>query len=244
MFSYICVLWLQVILHNFLNMKLCKFFIPLLLIYFCKLEYGNAQKDTLFLDFGAYFDGESLSDFKNDTITFEIFKAYFGKFHILDKQSVIIGSDLEYHLFDFLAENKAYQVKIPFDGKMDRLVFEIGTDSITNVSGAMEGDLDPLNGMYWTWQSGYINFKLEGKHPKSKNRDKSFAFHLGGYLSPFESLRKSEVPLLDSTHIEIQIDVSTLMQNFNWNEKPNIMSPSSRSVELCDLIPQLLKIKE
>jgi hypothetical protein len=33
-----------------------------------------------------------------------------------------------------------------------------------DVSGAIDGDLDPILGMYCTWSSVYTNFKLEGKN--------------------------------------------------------------------------------
>jgi hypothetical protein len=36
--------------------------------------------------------------------------------------------------------------------KYDQIQFQLGIDSLTNVSGAMGGDLDPTKGMYWTWQ--------------------------------------------------------------------------------------------
>ena len=44
----------------------------------------------------------------------------------------------------------------------NRIAFTIGVDSIRNVSGAQTGALDPANGMFWTWNSGYIMAKLEG----------------------------------------------------------------------------------
>ena len=39
----------------------------------------------------------------------------------------------------------------------------LGVDSVLNYNGVHEGALDPINGMYWTWQTGYIHCKLEGK---------------------------------------------------------------------------------
>ena len=62
---------------------------------------------------------------------------------------------------------------------MKRIYFQIGIDSLTNVSGDLDGDLDPALGMYWAWNSGYINMKLEGKSSSCKSVKKEFQFHIG-----------------------------------------------------------------
>ncbi|MFN4989972.1 MAG: MbnP family protein, partial [Ignavibacteria bacterium] len=46
---------------------------------------------------------------------------------------------------------------IPDD--IDSLCF--GLDSIDNVNTSFEGALDPIHGMFWTWNSGYVNCKIE-----------------------------------------------------------------------------------
>lgn len=55
-----------------------------------------------------------------------------------------------------------------------------GVDSTRNVSGIQEGALSPSNGMFWSWNNGYIMFKAEGTSPQSSEGD--FAFHLGGFM--------------------------------------------------------------
>jgi len=47
-------------------------------------------------------------------------------------------------------------------------------DSLANVSGAMSNDLDATKGMYWSWQSGFINLKIEGKSASCKTRKINF----------------------------------------------------------------------
>ena len=73
--------------------------------------------------------------------------------------------------------------------------FCIGIDSLASVSGALSGDLDPSNGMYWAWQSGYINMKIEGTSSSCKTRKNSFNFHIGGYLKPYNAIKKIEIPI-------------------------------------------------
>ncbi len=66
-------------------------------------------------------------------------------------------------------------------GNYNALSFAVGIDSIKNVSGAQTGALDPLNGMFWTWNSGYIMFKLEGNSPQSKAANNKLEYHIGGF---------------------------------------------------------------
>jgi hypothetical protein len=45
----------------------------------------------------------------------------------------------------------------------DDVSFTLGLDSSKNVSGDLENAYDPLLGMYWAWNTGYVNLKLAGK---------------------------------------------------------------------------------
>jgi hypothetical protein len=72
----------------------------------------------------------------------------------------------------------------------DALVFYIGVDSLRNVSGAQTGALDPLNGMFWTWNTGYIMAKMEGSSPASTEPNNEVLFHIGGYSGINNSIRK------------------------------------------------------
>lgn len=59
--------------------------------------------------------------------------------------------------------------------------FTIGVDSIRNTMDIAKrtGVLDPANGMYWSWNSGYIFVKAEGSSASSSNG--SFRYHIGGF---------------------------------------------------------------
>jgi hypothetical protein len=84
--------------------------------------------------------------------------------------------------------------------------------------------------MYWAWQSGYINFKFEGN---SKN--KSFQFHIGGYLSPYKTIKTLTFAVSKNRElIELQIDLEKFFKYVNLKELNNIMSPGEKAVELSD----------
>ncbi|MBK8609825.1 MAG: hypothetical protein IPL84_07715 [Chitinophagaceae bacterium] len=57
----------------------------------------------------------------------------------------------------------------------------LGVDSARNVSGAQTGALDPLNDMFWTWNSGYIMAKMEGNSPQSTVVNNKVEYHIGGF---------------------------------------------------------------
>lgn len=65
------------------------------------------------------------------------------------------------------------------NGKYTKMKFILGVDSLRNTSGLQDGFLDPSYGMIWTWNTGYIFFKHEGKYTSSFNGVKPLRFHLG-----------------------------------------------------------------
>ncbi|MDN4165418.1 hypothetical protein QWY31_07890 [Cytophagales bacterium LB-30] len=68
------------------------------------------------------------------------------------------------------------------------IAFTIGVDSLRSVSDISKrtGVLDPAQneGMYWTWNSGYIFFMMEGissEAPEDPTGTRAFRFHIGGF---------------------------------------------------------------
>jgi len=89
----------------------------------------------------------------------------------------------------------------------NKIKFDFGVDSTINVSGALGCDLDLTKGMYWTWQSGYVNFKMEGTcsgRPSPKN---DFEFHLGGHQIPFSLIQKINVKTITTNNITISLNL-------------------------------------
>ncbi|MCX7071619.1 MAG: hypothetical protein NTW01_11615 [Gammaproteobacteria bacterium] len=65
-------------------------------------------------------------------------------------------------------------------GEYTGLELLIGVDPARNSAGAQIGALDPALGMFWTWATGYIHFKLEGHSPASPEAGQAVTLHLGG----------------------------------------------------------------
>ena len=121
--------------------------------------------------------------------------------------------------------------------------FLIGTDSITNVSGILEGPLDPIRGMYWTWNSGYINFKLEGKVVGKSGSEKSFEYHIGGYLSPHATARTVQFDVHpDAENITIKIQLDEWLKQIDLEVLPSVMIPGKEAMTLAEELVNVFKV--
>jgi len=162
-------------------------------------------------------------------INLEMLKFYVGhiSFYYEDKLQWI---DSTYHLVNFEdLSQKTISLSIPNSLEFDQVSVNIGVDSITNTSGAFEGDLDPINGMYWAWNTGYINLKIEG-NIVDKNKDEiGFKFHLGGYQAPHESVQNISFPITDSEVLSVKIDLPKFLNDIELTEDIVVMSPSKKA---------------
>ena len=123
-------------------------------------------------------------------------------------------------------------------GKYIGMEFMIGVDSATLAKGVQGGALDPSNGMVWSWTTGYIFVKMEGRCPLA-GTDSLFAYHVSGYhdYDGTNSLRWSTVYFngqsIDvnkslNTKIQIKTDVQEFFKNpTDWSisDSPNVTSP-------------------
>lgn len=95
-----------------------------------------------------------------------------------------------YHLVDEAKpQSLSFSFQV-FENTYHSLSFLLGVDSLRNVSGAQTGALDPLNDMFWTWNSGYIMAKMEGNSPQSKVVNRKVEFHIGGFSGANNVLKK------------------------------------------------------
>jgi hypothetical protein len=67
---------------------------------------------------------------------------------------------------------------------------QVGIQAAIQTAGVFTGDLDPINGMYWAWNTGFISVKCVGvvMNVKSGTQQK-FEYHLGGYQAPFACIK-------------------------------------------------------
>jgi hypothetical protein len=78
--------------------------------------------------------------------------------------------------------------------------------------------------MYWAWNSGYINVKIEGASSFVSNDDHKFEFHIGGYMSPYTTVRQICITPY-SQNIHLNIDVSKVVKSNLLVDTPLITIP-------------------
>ena len=221
------------------------------LFFFCFQINSQSKSDSLALNFRLkYYKlpfevNKKYVSSKKDTLTVETFKCYISNIQIqYVDQSVFTQKD-SYHLLD---SDNPDSFRIPVTKNNNKLIskitFNIGLDSLTNTAGAMAGDLDPINGMYWAWQSGYINMKIEGKSSSCKTRKNEFQFHIGGYLSPYYAMRKVALTYdKKATQIDIGIDLYNFFANIKLAKTNSIMIPGTLAMEIADYSKSLFFIE-
>ncbi len=178
-----------------------------------------------------------------ECIVLETLRFYVSGIRLLQNDSLVWKESNSYHLYD-LEEAKGVRLAVPSSVIYNRIRFNIGIDSLTSVSGAMGGELDPVKGMYWTWQSGYINFKAEGRSTVSPHPKKEFQLHLGGYESPHNALRQITLSIPPQSDISVYFDLPQFLQAAGLAKRSHIMSPGPEAVKLSVMAAQCFKTKQ
>ncbi len=206
----------------------------------CLLQLiATAQKNKIVIvDVRALYGSNELaldSNYLNgagEELKFETFRFYISNLRLAMNDSVTWQEKESYHLYDRAVEKNSFTLTVPGTIRFNTFTFDLGIDSLTNVSGAMGGDLDPTKGMYWTWQSGYINFKLEGKNHQCQNPKKEFQYHVGGYQKPFDALRTVSLATGPKDKVVIGFDVKQFLRSTEPGKQDHIMSPGAAAVKL------------
>lgn len=226
-------------------------------ILFLCLCAGFVTMNTSFVDlandeftFTGYFGKEVLVKdkkyyclAKGDSISVSTCRFYISDFRLMDDDVPTAGPD--YKLIDlFDSTSGIFHIPYYSHGGMTSVRFYLGIDSTTNMAGVGEGDLDPTKGMYWAWQSGFINMKLEGNSNLCSKTKTEFQYHLGGYAAPNNALQLIELKIDGSGRYRIKVDVE---QFFNRTDMPRIshvMSPSVKAAELAGYAAKMFSIQE
>lgn len=131
--------------------------------------------------------------------------------------------------------------------------FTIGVDSLKNCNGAQTGTLDPINGMFWTWNTGYIFLKLEGRSNSSSATDGLIEYHIGGFKQPINAIRTVSLTfdfplnltLNDKKTIEIVADILEILKTPNdidFNKLP-IVTSKENAIMMCENYKDMFKLK-
>ncbi len=218
-----------------------------ILLFILKLNGITAQVNVYF---NPMFVGNKLELNKQyfivnstNSIQIETLKFYISNMEFYNTEQLVFKEKNSFHLID--AEDSTtfnLMINLKPNINFNQIKFNIGIDSITNYGGAMGGDLDPTKGMYWTWQNGYINFKIEGKSNLSIAKSNDFLFHLGGYQNAFSTLQTIQLPVQNSQVIPINMAIDKWINEIDLAKQNHIMSPSKEAVILSNKLSTIFSV--
>ncbi|MCW3121619.1 MAG: hypothetical protein JWQ38_1111 [Flavipsychrobacter sp.] len=176
-----------------------------------------------------------------DTLFIDLFRFYITNLQLRSDKTV--AKDVNSHLVDAeVTYSCRFAVNNVAEGNYTSLHFTLGVDSVTNTNGANGGDLDPVNGMYWAWNSGYIMAKMEGRSNVCKTRHHAFEFHIGGYMPPYNAARTVSITLPEAavvksggkTVIHIKADAAAWFTGVDLSRQNSIMIPGKEACAVAD----------
>ncbi len=106
-------------------------------------------------------------------------------------------------------------------GNYKALTYMIGVDSLRNTMDVSKrtGTLDiagKAKGMYWSWNSGYIFFKMEGASPQAKpatDGTTNYRYHIGQYGGGFGTPPVKTINNLKNNTLAFDTDVLKIRKN-------------------------------
>lgn len=198
------------------------------------------------VDTTVYYKNGSGESFKISKFSF-----YISQPELVKRTGEPSTENRNYHLidlYDLASQTFSTDMK---KGVYDSIRFTIGVDSTHNVSGAQTGALDPVNGMFWTWNTGYIFAKLEGRSPESTAPNQRITYHIGGFKTGENAIRTISIPLSIDVEKTAEIMLSAdLSYWFDGKEQiqiakhPSIMSPGPVAVKFADNYAQMFTINK
>ncbi len=228
-----------------------KYFLIIIVTFFlsdCFASNFRIKLSHKFSDEVFALNEKTYTSVNNEELTFSRLKYYLGNI-VLNYDNGDSYTDLvRYHLIDLdNPETMILELNNVPEGNIKTIKFSIGVDSLTNSNGLMEGDLDPLKGMYWAWSSGFINFKLEGSCVNCES-NKEFTYHIGGFIAPYQSFQTTLVAVEQEVSdkdvaIEMIVNIGEVFLENKASLLHKVMSPSKTSKCFSEILPQMFSIK-
>ena len=227
-----------------------------------KAESAYTAKGTVKITFNNTVKGNPINlqtgNYTNsfgEQYTITKFKYYLSNVSLIPFSANALNST--YYLID---ENNPASLSFSFEAPVNtyqNLSFLLGVDSARNVSGAQTGALDPLNDMFWTWNSGYIMAKMEGNSPQSPMVNNKVEYHIGGFsgtnsvlkqiafvINPPNSILVREGK---TSEIFIETDVDNWWQgafNLKIANNPVVTTPGVLAKSISDNYARMFTLKE
>ena len=215
-----------------MNVRMC-FKQIILVLLCCTFLYSNAAAQTRKATFFLQTDFDQF--LQTDSIKISKCAIYLTNFKFYNQTQLVFVDTNQAHLIDLLDPNPI-QFNIPKNQVYNRVEFNIGVDSSTSVAGILTGDLDPRMGMYWAWQSGYINFKLEGV--LNTKVQQPFQYHIGGYAGKLNAIQTNSFEVYPNNKYILSFNFMPMLQYALAQKQFELMSPQLKAVQLAKLLSE------
>jgi hypothetical protein len=194
--------------------------------------------------------GDSSENIFGEKMVIKKFRYYISNLVLIDANGNRQPWENSYFLID---ENDSNSKKIILPpAKWEKwpikaLEFSLGIDSIHNCSGIQTGVLDPMNGMFWTWNTGYIFAKLEGNAPLANTAAHAITYHIGGFRNGQNAIRTIVIPIkiIDQKPVQIKVDINAWFngkQGLKIAKIPICHSPGKLATQFADNYAQMFSI--
>lgn len=166
----------------------------------CSKELDENITGSVELEFDNLYDGQKLvlntQTYKNavgEELTISMFDYFISNIRFTKENGEVFTvpqKDSYFIVKHSDAASKKFIVPGVPQGKYKEIKFIVGVDSMRNTMDVSErtGALDvggKAQGMYWSWNSGYIFVKMEGTSPAAPlnqtTGQRGFRFHIGGF---------------------------------------------------------------
>lgn len=198
------------------------------------------------IDTSVYYQNALREPFKIST-----FKFYISEIELVGSSGKSTQEKNGFYLIDLMdSSSQTFTIQME-RGNYDSIRFMIGVDSTHNVSGAQTGALDPLHGMFWTWNTGYIFAKLEGRSPLSTAPNQKITYHIGGFKTGENAIRKVSLPgVIDvetTASIVLTADIAYWFdgkKSVSIASNPSIMTPGPLAFTFADNYAQMFSVNK
>jgi len=181
---------------------------------------------------------------QQNKISVNVLRFFISNIELYQNENKVFFEESSFHLIDIKeANSKSLSFVLPENIVYNKIKFALGIDSTINVSGVMDGDLDPVYGMYWTWQSGYINFKMEGRCSECPAPKNDFEFHIGGYQYPFNAFQEIVLDLKKNNPIKIKMELFDILGSTDFKTTHRIMQPNKEALDFSNKLKHAFSIQ-
>lgn len=165
-------------------------------------EFGPNDKGSIILEFDNVVGSQNLqlngpqtyTNANGDQFNVTLLNYYISNIKLKKSDGTVyaVPQDSSYFLVkESVADSREIKLNNIPAGDYSEVSFTVGVDSARNTMDLSKrtGILDPAansgdDNMYWSWNSGYIFFKMEGLSPQATADaagNKKFRYHIGGF---------------------------------------------------------------